>query len=102
LGFGLGSVASIVAFGFAAKKSLGLFSIKESRVAAAFSFKWFLPRFLLYGLAILVGAKCAQFNLASTAAGIFLCNAVLILYEPVISRFFSSAKEAPGAFSGEI
>jgi len=102
LGFGLGSVVSIVGFSLAAKKSLMLFSIGRSTSAAAFSFKWFLPRFLLYGLALLIGARCSWIDFASVVAGIFLCNVILILYEPVISRFVASSKRRSGLFSGEV
>jgi len=102
LGFGLGSVVSIAGFPFAAKKSLRLFSIGKSSSAAAFSFKWFLPRFLLYGLALLIGARYSPVDFASVVVGIFLCNVILVLYEPVISRFFASSKRGSGAFTGEI
>jgi len=102
LGVGLGSLASIAGFLLAAKKSLRLFSIRESRSAAAFSFKWFLPRFFLYGLALLVGTQYSRVDFASVVVGIFLCNVILVLYEPLLSRFFASQKRGSGAFTGEV
>ncbi|MBN1593560.1 MAG: hypothetical protein JW941_10000 [Candidatus Coatesbacteria bacterium] len=102
LGFGFGAVVSIVAFGFAVSKSLGLLAIRGSRAAAAFSFKWFVPRIALYGAALLVSSKLSYFDFASTVAGVFLCNAVLILYEPLICRFYSSSDKPIKAFSREI
>ena len=102
IGFGLGSAVSIAGFSLAVSKSLKLFCIGKPNQAAAFSFKWFVPRFLLYGLALLIGARYSWINFASVVAGIFLCNAILILYEPVLIRFFASSKTGSGAFSGEI
>jgi len=99
LGFGLGSVASIAAFWFAVKKSLRLLVIADSNRAAAHSFAWLVPRFLLFGLALLVGAKYSSVSFAAVAAGIFLCHIILVLYEPVISRFYADSKRASeGAF----
>ena len=100
LGFGLGSAASIAAFWFAVKKSLRLLVIADSSRAAAHSFAWLVPRFLLFGLALLIGAKYSSVSFAGAAVGIFLCHIILILYEPVISRFAAGSGEAPGVSRG--
>lgn len=100
LGFGLGAVASIAGFWFAVKKSLRLLVIADSNRAAAYSFAWLVPRFLLFGLALAIGAKYSSVSFAAVAAGIFLCHVILVLYEPVISRFGAGPGEAPGVSRG--
>ncbi|MBN2208251.1 MAG: hypothetical protein JW759_03005 [Candidatus Coatesbacteria bacterium] len=102
LGFGFGSAVSIAGFSLAVSKSLKLLCIGKPSEAAAYSFKWFLPRFLLYGLALLIGARYSWIDFASVVAGILLCNAILVLYEPIMSRFSASTKRGSGVFSGEI
>ncbi|MCD6328529.1 ATP synthase subunit I [bacterium] len=92
LGFGLGSIVSIAGFWFAARKSVGLLSVRNSKMAAAISFKWFLPRFMLYGLALLIGAKYSSVDFVSVVVGTFVCNLVLVIYEPVIARFLPGLK----------
>ena len=96
LGFGLGSLVSTAGFWFAVKKSLSLLSTSHPKRAPALTFKWFVPRYLLYGLALLIGAKFASVDFTSVVCGILLCNAILVLYEPVICRFMPEEKDLSG------
>jgi len=86
LGFALGSTASILGFLFAVSKSQGLLAITSSRRAAVYAWKCFLPKYLLYAVVLFIGAKVEAFSFPAVAVGVFLCNVILILYEPVISK----------------
>lgn len=104
LGFGLGALASVVGFWFAFRKSLSLLSASSPKMAPALAFKWFIPRYLLYGAALLVGSRLESVSFPAVVCGVLLCNAMLVLYEPVISRFLpgeNSLSEESASVSGK-
>ena len=88
LGFAIGAAASIVGFCFAVKRSLRLLAIRSPKQAAAFAWASFLPRYLLYAIALWVGASYPAASFAAVAVGVFICNLVVAAYEPVICRLW--------------